>query len=488
MGIPSKQQLATLQSTHARRKHRIRHAWVQASEGSADGAAAARRAWQLLGPLDAAAVDCGDFGDLLEHDLAQHGAPGEWLAFASQYNRLTKARALLFHRTYTMGELLGQGGFGQVIQASHASGARFSLKYANKEKLSDRNTLLLESEAAVWRRVHAGSGSGGQTIARLHDCYELPSAIILVTELCEGQCLLDRLCDVDHFTEAHAQAISEQVSKAVVHLHGLGIAHRDIKPENVLCTDPEPHRSGHIKLADFGLAADYSGAAQDDAFFTRLIGTPEYLAPEMVDALMAARAKLPTQKGYNERVDYWALGCLIYELFAGEPPYLSDDDEAQYALIQRADLRFPDESFGAVSEAAKALMRGLLDPEPKTRFTSVELAANEWIKARAAHAPILLSRQDSARKAMVLRKNRRLRNIVHMTEAAVRMDKSSRVRRFSEERGLDSLGEVEVEYSFGKEVSCSPKRLDQEPCKDSCTSVLSAAGVVDCLRKEDATA
>ena len=199
----------------------------------------------------------------------------------------------------------------------------------------------------------------------------------MVTELCPGGCLLDQIVDVEAFSEADAQQISRQVCAAVVHLHQMGIAHRDIKPDNVLCTDHDPHKGGHIKLCDFGFAAEFNADEAENSSFYQLIGTPEYLAPEMVEALLKVR-KGETSKGYNFKVDYWALGCLVYELIAGEPPFLSEDDEEQYQLTLEAPLEFPADHFQEVSEAAQSLLRGLLERDPESRI-GLDLPEHEWI-------------------------------------------------------------------------------------------------------------
>ena len=90
---------------------------------------------------------------------------------------------------------------------------------------------------------------------------------------------------------ARAARVRRQICGAIVYLHHIGIAHRDIKPENVLCTDREPHVRGHVKLSDFGFAAEFDAASEGS--FNQLLGTPEYLAPEMVQAL----ASLPRAPG-----------------------------------------------------------------------------------------------------------------------------------------------------------------------------------------------
>ena len=152
--------------------------------------------------------------------------------------------------------------------------------------------------------------------------------------------------------------MARQVASAVWHLHAVGVAHRDLKPDNLLCTHPQPHLHGQVKLCDFGLASAF--VVGEEADLTRLAGTPEYLAPEIVrilqrrlsaksKAVLAARASgggggggggggeggggggggegggpgkmeragssglfgTPHMAHYSERVDLWALGCVV---------------------------------------------------------------------------------------------------------------------------------------------------------------------------------
>jgi MAP kinase interacting serine/threonine kinase len=248
-------------------------------------------------------------------------------------------------------ELLGEGGFAKVYRGSHrrgvgggAPGEPFALKVVLKE---DRRKLtVLESESRVWRAVPPHPA-----IVALLGMYELPDRAVLVTELCQGSCLMDRLLEAEHFSEEHARGMARQVASAVWHLHAVGVAHRDLKPDNLLCTHPQPHPHGQVKLCDFGLASAF--VVGEEADLTRLAGTPEYLAPEIVrilqrrlstkdKAALVARASggggggeggggggeggcvgkmaragssglfgTPHMAHYSERVDLWALGCVV---------------------------------------------------------------------------------------------------------------------------------------------------------------------------------
>lgn len=93
-----------------------------------------------------------------------------------------------------------------------------------------------------------------------------------------------------------------EIILALGHLHKRGIVYRDLKPENIMLD-----HEGHIKLADFGLARLSVRANQTIKTFC---GTPEYLAPEII-----------LNEGYTKAVDWWALGCVLYELLAGRHPF-----------------------------------------------------------------------------------------------------------------------------------------------------------------------
>ena len=257
----------------------------------------------------------------------------------------------------------------------------------------------------IWARASLAAPNGAARsaphpgIVGLYELYETADLFVFVNELCQGGDLLERLLEEGDakFTEMHAQGVAAQLTAALTHLHSLGIAHRDIKLENVLCTDAAVHLPGHCKFADFGFSAEF-----DPAFggrFSRLVGTPEYQAPEAAALIVAQRreareGRAGGAKGeYTEAVDLWALGCMVYELLAGMPPFFSEDDDEQWALILEAPLEFPSETFGGVSQAAQDLMRRLLDRDPSTRPRGDALAMAPWF---ASEASGLLHREESA--------------------------------------------------------------------------------------------
>eukprot|EP00321_Phaeocystis_globosa_P018136 CAMPEP_0118813098 /NCGR_PEP_ID=MMETSP1162-20130426/2711_1 /TAXON_ID=33656 /ORGANISM="Phaeocystis Sp, Strain CCMP2710" /LENGTH=577 /DNA_ID=CAMNT_0006742863 /DNA_START=236 /DNA_END=1969 /DNA_ORIENTATION=+ len=106
---------------------------------------------------------------------------------------------------------------------------------------------------------------------------------------------------------------------------------------------------------------------------------------------------------YSERVDLWALGCVIYELLSGEPPFFSEDDDELYSLILTRELTFPDETFGLVSEQAKELLRALLHRDPQQRLAGDALKASAWWQIEGPTDKPLSNRQIVAERTFATR-------------------------------------------------------------------------------------
>ncbi|KAM5221081.1 cAMP-dependent protein kinase catalytic subunit PRKX [Ctenodactylus gundi] len=143
---------------------------------------------------------------------------------------------------------------------------------------------------------------------------------------------------------------------ALEYLHGRGIVYRDLKPENILLD-----RDGHVKLTDFGFAKKLV-----DRTWT-LCGTPEYLAPEVIQS-----------KGHGRAVDWWALGILIFEMLAGFPPFFDDNPFGIYQKILAAKIDFPRH----LDFSAKDLIRKLLVVDRTRRLGNLKNGAEDVKKHR----------------------------------------------------------------------------------------------------------
>ena len=116
-----------------------------------------------------------------------------------------------------------------------------------------------------------------------------------------------------------------QIILAIYHLHKHSIVYRDLKPENVLID-----KDGYAKLTDFGLSKENIKGNFDTK---TLCGTPEYLAPEIVD-----------RKGHGFAVDWWSVGCIVYEMLTGQPPFIlqNGNKEELFENIRKCNIRVPD--------------------------------------------------------------------------------------------------------------------------------------------------
>lgn len=128
----------------------------------------------------------------------------------------------------------------------------------------------------------------------------------IILEYLEGGELTDRIMSSESFPESDIKFLFYQIVLAVQYLHSKGIIHRDLKPQNVLLESRSPRT--RVKVTDFGL----SKIINDESLMTTLCGTPHFVAPEMWD---------PEQNFYNQKVDVWSLGVILFYMFSKELPF-----------------------------------------------------------------------------------------------------------------------------------------------------------------------
>lgn len=136
-------------------------------------------------------------------------------------------------------------------------------------------------------------------------------------------------------------------SRSLLHsyLHSENIIYRDLKLENLLLD-----KDGHIKIADFGLCKEDITFGKTTKTFC---GTPEYLAPEVLE-----------DNDYGRAVDWWGTGVVMYEMLCGRLPFYNRDHDVLFALILMEDVKFP----RSISQEARSLLGGLLVKSPKERL------------------------------------------------------------------------------------------------------------------------
>lgn len=188
-----------------------------------------------------------------------------------------------------------------------------------------------------------------------HDsCY----LYMLFDYVCGGE-LFSYLRNAGRFNVHTGNFYTTEITVALEYLHSHNIVYRDLKPENLLLD-----KEGHLKITDFGFAKKLT-----DRTWT-LCGTPEYLAPEIIQS-----------KGHNKAVDWWALGVLIYEMLAGFPPFFDDNPFGIYEKILAGKIEWPRH----VDPIAKDLIKKLLVQDRTKRLGNMKNGADDvkrhrWFK------------------------------------------------------------------------------------------------------------
>jgi eukaryotic-like serine/threonine-protein kinase len=293
---------------------------------------------------------------------------------------LDRFRAALGGR-YELERELGAGGMAVVYLATDPRhGRRVAIKVLRPELARAIGAERFLREIGIAARL------SHPNILPLHDSGEADGFLYYVMPFVEGESLRDRLDRETQLGLEEALRIARQVGDALSHAHGAGVIHRDIKPENIL------FQAGHAVVSDFGVARALSESGGVSLTETGLaVGTPVYMSPEQAMAAGPADA----------RADIYALGCVLYEMLAGEPPYSGATPqailarkavdavprlrvirdtvpEALEAVITRALAKLPADRYPTVAELMRALDRAM----PPGGTTGVGAATSGPVRAR----------------------------------------------------------------------------------------------------------
>jgi len=215
-------------------------------------------------------------------------------------------------------------------------------------------------------------------ILPLFDSGEADHLLYYVMPLVEGESLRDRLDREGKLSVEEALSITKDVAAALSYAHARGVIHRDIKPENVLIEDDE------ARVADFGIALAVSSANRDQLTATGLsVGTPGYMSPEQIGGEVTI----------DGRSDVYALGCLLYEMLAGEPPFTGPSVQAVVAKALTAPPPSVRDARPDVPKAVDSAIATALAKRPEERFESArelyEACATAQMVAPARRTPRL---------------------------------------------------------------------------------------------------
>ncbi|KAI1792990.1 Pkinase-domain-containing protein [Ganoderma leucocontextum] len=308
---------------------------------------------------------------------------------------------------YKLLEKMGDGAFSNVYKAIDLrTGQKVAVKVVRKYELSAsqgagekhlnrdfKKKPRVTERANILKEVQIMRGVNHPSIVKLSMFFESQEHYFLVLELMEGGELFHQIVKLTYFSENLARHVIVQVAQGIRYLHEeRGVVHRDIKPENLLFEpipivpskillprqfDEEKEDEGdflpgvggggigRVKIADFGL----SKVVWDEQTMTPC-GTVGYTAPEIVK-----------DERYSKSVDMWAMGCVLYTLLCGFPPFYDESINVLTEKVARGHYTFLSPWWDTISASAKDLISHLLCVDPAQRYTIDEFLAHPWTTA-----------------------------------------------------------------------------------------------------------
>eukprot|EP00731_Ephydatia_muelleri_P023553 Em0015g1136a len=273
---------------------------------------------------------------------------------------------------------IGKGSFGEVFRGWSQDGKLdVAVKVVQKHffKQDPKVKENLEREIRILKVL-----KNCEYVVHLYHVEELKTAIVLVMELCE--CDLDQLVKTQPFKEEDITRFITQLAQGMKALRSYNIVHRDLKPGNILIKFDPQTRKMIIKLADFGFARYFTDEGMKPIDMTSLAGTPVFMAPE------ALRCVFHPGEHYDDKVDIWSIGALLYKVIVGQCGFYAQLQEIPAILKGKGDaiafeklkgnkvnyvMELPPDVDGRLSppykERMNKLLRNLLKLDAQERMT-----------------------------------------------------------------------------------------------------------------------
>lgn len=256
-------------------------------------------------------------------------------------------------KTYKRMRFFGKGGFAKCYEiidvetddvfAGKIVSKKLMIKHNQKEKTAQ--------EITIHRSLNHPN------IVKFHNYFEDSQNIYIVLELCKKRSMMELHKRRKSITEFECRYYIYQIIQGVKYLHDNRIIHRDLKLGNLFLNDLL-----HVKIGDFGLATriEYEGERKKT-----LCGTPNYIAPEIL-----------TKKGHSFEVDIWSIGCVMYTLLVGQPPFETKTLKDTYSKIKKCEYRVP----SYLRKPAADMVIAMLQPNPESRPAIGQLLNFEFLK------------------------------------------------------------------------------------------------------------
>lgn len=288
--------------------------------------------------------------------------------------------------------IIGKGAFGEVRVVRHKQTREvLALKKMSKSEMILKNQLQhVKAERDIL--VNACN----EWIVGLKYSFQDDSFLYLVMEYLPGGDLMNLLIKKSVLTEEEARFYTAEMVLAVESVHLLNYIHRDLKPDNILLD-----KNGHIKLSDFGLSkcaeintADYQRNLERRAEVRKnrklaysTVGTPDYIAPEVF-----------SKQGYDETVDWWSIGVILFEMLVGYPPFYADKPVETCHKVVAWQKHFVIPKEARLSPSATDLIRKLIAPARDRVKSAADLKTHQFFRgvnwrdiknSKAPNAPVI---------------------------------------------------------------------------------------------------
>lgn len=294
---------------------------------------------------------------------------------------------------------LGSGTYATVKEIIHIdSGYHYAVKIIKKNMMSGREQLI-QNEISVLNYI---SKFNHKNLLMLNDYFETNDDLYLITDLCTGGDLFDKITESGSYYEEDAVHIIKSLTSLVLFLHDNHIIHRDLKSENLIFKTRSI--KSDILIADFGLAKVYNDPSEK---LSLLCGTLSYVAPEVLiqkyslpDLLKDEEQRLVYRdfkiRGYSYPVDVWSIGVLTYFILCGYMPFdCETDEETREAIITGDYFYEPEEYWSDISLVARDFINRCFNLNPDKRITMADLNTHLFLTLPSQSKVDLLPRVRS---------------------------------------------------------------------------------------------
>jgi eukaryotic-like serine/threonine-protein kinase len=287
---------------------------------------------------------------------------------------------------YEIGGVLGRGGMAEVHRGRDLRlGREVAVKVLRSDLARDPSF-----QVRFRREAQASASLNHPAIVAVYDTGEdrttTGATPYIVMEYVEGETLRDVLRREGHLSPERAMSLSADICGALDFSHRNGIVHRDVKPGNVMITP-----QGTVKVMDFGIARAVSDSAATMTSTAAVIGTAQYLSPEQ------ARGE-----SVDARSDVYSLGCMLYELVTGAPPFTGDSPVAVAYQHVREDPRLPSSINPAIPAELDAILLKAMSKNPANRYQSAAEMRNDLLRALAGQRVEATPVMGDAEKTTIL--------------------------------------------------------------------------------------